>query len=341
MTLRHGLKLLFEDSVFFCEMSGVRGVVYFRFKHQPALEKVEFEASEISVGELKKKIAEKTLAKVEDIRLCELQNDGVNIKQTFVGDSELIASNTNLLVIRAPQKPGMNRIVVKDAAYFRQDSDDEGEAEQAVPAISLVPETALCPVCNCLMSAPSHNPLLFPCCGSTACSSCAELADAGFCPINGEGCVRGKRPILNKLVARQVEALVANKDNYDWRGFKYEAPPEPERPETAEAAALEIETIDLDSWEPPAAKVFDLDAEEVEVPGKKRKRGPRIVNLVKDEVKMQLKSEYSQEDIKKLFKKEVAAECSPLDDLLYLTVDFPRVLTREEFERWRHLVNSK
>jgi hypothetical protein len=301
------------------------------------LEKVEFEASEISVGELKKKIAEKTLAKVEDIRLCELQNDGVNIKQTFVCDSELIPSNTNLLVIRAPQKPGMQRIFVKDAAYFRQDSEDEETVDQ--PTTSIVPEMALCPVCNFLMSTPSHSPLLFPCCGSTACSACADITDVGLCPINGEGCVRGKRPVSSKLVARQVEAILANKDNYDWRGFKYEAPPESEKlEEKAETAPVEIETIDLDSWEPPVAKVFDLDAEEVELPGKKRKRGPKIVNLVKDEVKMQLKSEYTQEDIKKLFKKNVAEERSQLDDLLYLTVDFPRVLTKEEFERWKRNV---
>ena len=323
-------------------MSGVRGVVYFRFKHQPALDQVEFEAREISVGELKKKIAEKTLSKVEDIRLCELQNDGINIKQTFISDTELIASNTNLLVIRAPQKPGMNRIVVKDAAYFRQDSDDEGELDQQLPATSLVPETTLCPVCNYLMSAPAHNPLLFPCCGGTACSSCAETIDFGLCPINAEGCVRGKRPLVNKLVTRQVEAVLASKDSYEWRGFKYEAPPEPEKPSEATGAVpVETETIDLDSWEPAVAKVVDLDAEEdPELPGgkKKRKRVPRVVNLVKEEIKMQLKSEYSQEDIKKLFKKEVVQEQSSLDALAFLTVDFPRVLTRDEFEKWKRSV---
>jgi hypothetical protein len=155
------------------------------------------------------------------------------------------------------------------------------------------------------------------------------------CVINGPGCPSPPPapPRLSPLVIKQVELIVSRKENYEWRGFKYpESIFAPVVLEKVVTPVAEV-AIDLDAWDESA--VVDLDAADA-VPVKRKKA--RVVNLVKDEIKMQLKSEYTQDDIKRLFRStdEKAPESVPVLDIpSILTVDFPRVLTAAEFERWK------
>ena len=310
----------------------VRGVVYFRFKHQPALDRVDFDASEIAVGDLKTKIAEKTLCNRQDIRLCELQADGVTVKSPLLFDGELIHSGASLLVIRAPLSTKAGNIKVAEAGYFvNPESAEDSNEEQDVRKL-LVPETAICPLCNSLMTAEDHEPRLLTCCGQTACVTClAKFSSPDSCAFGT--CPKPGTQLRSQMISKQVELIISRKDNYEWRGFLF--PGEIFAPPVAEVKQAEVEeAIDIDAWEAAEHAVVDLDDDTA--PVVKRKKA-RVVNLVKDEIKAQLKAEYTQEDIKRLFRQQEKQETiSPLDIPGILTVDFPRVLTASEFERWRN-----
>ena len=326
---------------------GVKGVIYFRFRHQAAPEKVEFDASEISVNELKNQISEKTLCNRIDIKLFALANDGVTVLREYLSESELVPSNTNLLVLRAPaagpkggQGPGAT-IVVGAAGYFAETQVEETPVEEEL-IISLIPETAVCVICGYLMTglpdlidgeeAIDRSPLLLPCCGGTACRNCnVKFSAPGQCIFGGEGCAV-KSGFINKSVVRQVNALVERREHYDWRGVRVEEwVTKPAKEKIQESEKTE-ETIDLDSWEPKKEEIVDLDS----LPSKSARK-KKVVNLVKDEIKQQLKSEYTEEDFKKLFRGKKGEQTIPrLDIPTTLTIDFPKVLSMQEFKRWKN-----
>ena len=340
-------------------ISGQKGVVYYRFRHQAALEKIEFEASEISVSEMKTKISEKTLCNRYDIKLFALaQSTAASgtplelISHEFVYDSELIPSNTNVLVIRAPgQGPkgsavASGEIVVKTAEFFIG-KETVAVLEEELVERSLIPETAICPLCRWIMmdslepktntlpsSTPSKTPYLLPCCGGSLCSDChAKFSSPAGCVVGGEGCAT-RPPIFNKPIHQQVAIILQRKDRYDWTAVASECiaqvfqevkvaqgPAEPHPPTE--------DVFDLDAWDgkPKPAEIVDLESEKVE---KRRKR------VVKEEwsIKQQLKAEYTDEDLNKLFRGRAVA-VPKLDVACVLTVDFPALLTPEQFEYWK------
>jgi len=310
----------------------VRGVVYFRFKHQPALDRIDFDASEIAVGDLKTKIAEKTLCNRQDIKLCELQPDGVNVKSSMLYDGELIHSGASLLVIRAPLTTKAGGIKVTQAGYFVTEvsGEEDGKDDDLTSRPCLVPETAVCPLCNSLMSPGEHDPVLLACCGQTACRNClSKFSNGDSCALGNGTCPSGGARIKSALITRQVAQIIKRKESYEWRGFKYPESiftiPVPEQPMPALP-----DTLDLDDWEAAETAVVDLESEQAP------RRKVRVVNLVKDEIKTQLKAEYTQEDMRKLFRSDEKLESIfTLDIPTVLTVDFPRVLSAAEFQRWQ------
>ena len=170
------------------------------------------------------------------------------------------------------------------------------------------------------------------------CLNCLQIFQTGNgCVVNGSACPfpPPAPPRPSTIVKKQVELIISRKENYEWHGFKFpESIFAPVVLEKMELPAGEV-PIDLDEWDEFA--VVDLDASET-APVKRKKA--RVVNLVKDEIKLQLKAEYTQEDIKRLFKssdEKKNPETVPVLDIpSILTIDFPRVLTAAEFERWKN-----
>lgn len=77
------------------------GVVFYRFKHNAALGRIEFGADQISLAELRIKIAEKVAENPSYLHVVKVNPDG-SLGDLCIHDGELLDSNVAVVVFRAP-----------------------------------------------------------------------------------------------------------------------------------------------------------------------------------------------------------------------------------------------
>ncbi|KAF4757528.1 hypothetical protein FOZ63_007584, partial [Perkinsus olseni] len=321
----------------------LQNVVYFKFKHQNTLDKISFNAADIAVGELKLLIAEKKECDARDLQLYEMdQSTTENAASGEPGklydyDGELIPANATLLVTRKPSVGRQSRgvkvkgnIVVEHARYFKKTAEevenDSSSPDSSSPAssrIARVPDTCICPLCNNLMLAPEHTPLLLPCCGGTVCKCC--LTDT--CPLNYVEACRltrygekegEKKPVEHKIVAAQLASVLHSYASYDFNkdtcGFKYPDGLLDKAEEKKEETVREMmekeegkgkgrkrgpeeeedDIIDITDDEDDGA-VVDLDDEEA-LAKKAKKYRPTVDLIKKERIKGEKKEELKDED---------------------------------------------
>ena len=342
------------------------GVVYFKFKHQTYFDKVEFNSVEISVAELRLKIVEK-LALVDPrhsahaIQICKVSASG-DAGAPYEFDHELIHANTKVLVMRIPSKQSANtKKIVVDTGDFFVDEFVEGDylklresiIAQEVEAKKPCPRATVCPVCTSLMVAGPHAPSLLVCCGNTVCMKCATGQN---CPMEKIASTNF-RTVPNKAVTRLVESVVRNKQL-----FIYDEVALPEGfldTQPTQVQEQQVETvIDLDEYEP---EVFDVDnprplsAREKEVIERRERRKRKALEILakrEGQSKKVIKGELTEGEINSLLKSEIKAELQGLEgfpagaaveddvdvgDHGLIAVEFPRLLTPQEFETWRRI----
>ena len=324
------------------------GVVYYRFKHQKALDRIEFSSSEISVAELKLKIIEK-LALVEKhahvsaidlYRPTSVGDDGVMTKYEL--DSELIPSHTAVVVFRTPSKfIGSSRITVEGKDLFvPQHQVDPLALKQSILAdesnqLKRVPEGLICTVCQKYMIG-DHRPVILHCCGVSLCVVCA----AGRCPVCSEA---NSQHTLNRALLRLAETVLRFKDLFGWGAdvlLNHTIIPEvlvsDEHVDDSEVVDLEDDVVDVDK--PLTAKELAL------IERRERRKRKAVEILLKKEGRL-VKGELTEEQITKLFKTESALKHE--DDLFKheeseqaknlfgpVIVEFPKLLTPQEFSQW-------
>ncbi|KAF4697270.1 hypothetical protein FOZ60_009893 [Perkinsus olseni] len=373
----------------------LQNVVYFKFKHQNTLDKISFNAADIAVGELKLLIAEKKECDARDLQLYEMdQSTTENAASGEPGklydyDGELIPANATLLVTRKPSVGRQSRgvkvkgnIVVEHARYFKktaeEEENDSSSPDSSSPAssrIARVPETCICPLCNNLMLAPEHTPLLLPCCGGTVCKCC--LTDT--CPLNYVEACRltrygeeegEKKPVEHKIVAAQLASVLHSYASYDFNkdtcGFKYPDGLLDKAEEKKEETVREMmekeegkgkgrkrgpeeedDIIDITDDEDDGA-VVDLDDEEA-LAKKAKKYRPTVDLIKKERIKGEKKEELKDEDEddhwrtveqKMMAGRHRGGMRSSSCAVSGCLVAFPKVLSPQQFARWKEAVEK-
>lgn len=352
-------------------MSTTRGIIYFRFKHQTTLDKIEFAASEITVAELRIKINERLLLTDHQnssyknqsvLQICKIGAYG-EAAAVYDSDFELIPTNTTVLVLRVPTgKTAGKKIVVEQQDLFA--TAQEGMPDPLALKASIiqeeidktsrrVPEFLVCPICRWfLLKDAGHGPVTLVCCGSTVCSACAM---GSTCPV--EQIDKGARfkAVANKAIERIVEIVVKNRDLF---AFTKVVTPEGFLEVTEDmaddTAAVDVEVLDVDEFEP---EVFDVDnprpltaKEKEQLERRERRKRKAIEILMKREGKL-VKGELTEADVNKLLKTEqvVKDELGMLDGSIpghavdganenggrAVVIEFPRLLSPEEFALWQ------
>jgi len=342
------------------------GVVYYRFKHQTNFDKVEFNSTEISVAELRLKIVEK-LALVDPrhsanaIQICRItQSSGPGAPYDM--DQELIQTNTRVMVLRIPSKQTMQtkKIVVETGDFF-VDEFIEGDylklkesiIAQEVEAQKPCPKAAVCAICRSLMVPGVHAPVLLVCCGNTVCMQCVS---DGVCPMEK---IPNVRTVPNRAIARLVDAVVKEKLVFIFEEVNVPSGFLDVEPEKDESKHAEVAVIDLDEYQP---EVFDVDnpkplsAKEKELIERRERRKRKALEILakrEGQSKKVIKGELTEGEINSLLKSEIKAELQGLEgyhvsktsnpeengDSLEgagpIAVEFPRLLTAQEFEIWK------
>jgi hypothetical protein len=345
------------------------GLVFYKFKHQTSFDKVEFNSAEISVAELRLKIVEK-LALVDPrhsahaIQICRI-SPSFDVGAAYEDDQELIKTNTRVLVLRIPSKQGtQTKKIVVDTGDFFVDEFVEGDylklkesiIAQEVEARKACPRAAVCQLCRALMIPGEHAPALLICCGNTVCMQCAGK---GNCPMekNSPGNFRN---VLNKTVARLVDVVVREKELFIFEDVV--VPPGFLDIQNSAVTAKEAEetVIDLDEYEP---EVFDVDnprpltdkeKEIIERRERRKRKALEILEKREGQSKKVVKGELTEGEINSLLKSEIKAELHGLEGLTPgetsledpndatdgmgpIAVEFPRLLTAQEFEVWKRI----
>jgi len=351
------------------------GIVYFRFKHQKQLDKIEFNSTEISVSELRLKIIEK-LALVDPrqsanaVQLCRI-GPGGEPGTVFEYDHELIPTHTTVMVLRVPpkQSSAAKKIVVETTDYLVDDFVEgdylklkESIIAEEVGTRKRCPRMTVCQLCSVFMISPDHAPMLLVCCGNTVCAAC--VGGKTNCPVEepNAGAVGNFRCVQNRAVMRLVETVTKQKDAFIFDSVR--VPDDflhydPKHDTSLEEAGETV--IDLDEYEP---EVFDVEnprpltAKEKEVIERRERRKRKALEILmkrEGNTKKVVKGELTEGEINLLLKSEVKAELHGLEtsvdgkeglggdgdavgdtgDGRFIYVEFPRLLTPDEFEKWK------
>lgn len=182
-----------------------RNFVFYRFSSDvTAVEKMEFDGREISVGDLKQAIADaKGLSKFDLV----IENEATS--QPYVRDGQMISRNANVIVRRMPpvnpKKGSVIGVVLNDIwsadAVIEIGSDDEDD-RPAMPVQDCPPEY-LCPLCDNVY----QQPRIAKCCGRSACTKCfEEHLDCPLCKADWD-MEYTEETVLNRRLAESVNNL--------------------------------------------------------------------------------------------------------------------------------------
>ena len=340
------------------------GIVYFKFKHQNAFDKIEFSGSEITAAELRIKIQEKLLmvdTSYKNATTLQISKLGGTTPggELVEFDHELIPSHASVLITRAPAKStGAKNIVVESAQLFAQPVEGQEDYLALKPSIiqseleaaKPVPAVTVCELCKWFMQRDSgHFPVVLSCCGNTICSSCAISAKStGMCPLEKRDVT--VQFVTNRAVERLVKVVADHRQNFLFDAVnvseEFLVLPAP----SATEAVTDIEVVDVDEFEP---EVFDVDnprpltqKEREQLERRDRRKRKAMEILLKREGKV-VKGELSEADVNRLLKTELKAELGfeagtadaqrdeAADARRQIVIEFPRLLTREEFARWK------
>eukprot|EP00927_Polykrikos_kofoidii_P009563 TRINITY_DN13994_c0_g1_i2.p1 TRINITY_DN13994_c0_g1~~TRINITY_DN13994_c0_g1_i2.p1 ORF type:complete len:370 (+),score=40.72 TRINITY_DN13994_c0_g1_i2:49-1110(+) len=197
-----------------------RNSIFFRFaSDKKTIEKVEFDGRQISVGDLKREIAEKKKLPQVDLVLF---NEATN--QPYTKDGALLHRNTTITVKRTPpqssRKPSVIHIEHEDV-WSRMTEPQKIKSEDVkVEHVKRnpIPKAFLCHLCGDLFNDPS----IARCCGRSACFECfktkaektertagdlATDAPVAACPLCFEKWTQDGMPIRNRSLANSVAAL--------------------------------------------------------------------------------------------------------------------------------------
>ena len=343
------------------------GVIFFKFKHQTLFDKIEFTASEITVAELKIKIVEK-------LQMSEgphaYKNSTLQISkytstsEVFEYDHELVPSHTSVLVIRVPAgKAAGKRMVVEASELFATPNPGQEDPlalkqsiiQEEVDAKRTVPRITVCELCHSLMfKEDARGPVILACCGECICSSCASKA-GNTCPLEKIDFSNPVKYCTNRAVERLVEVIRKNKEMFLFEGVKTN-----EKffthPQDEPVNVQEVEIVDVDQFE---AEVFDVDnprpltAKEKEQLERREKRKLKAIEILMKREGKAVKGELTEADVNKLLKQEMKSEIydgiaegqlTGEQDVHFksrqIIVEFPRLLSREEFCKWQKYPSS-
>lgn len=326
------------------------GVVQYKFKHQNGFDRIEFASNEISVGELKVKIAEK-LGLLDPVR----GSTGLEIARPADGelydfDDELLPSHTSVLVLRVPSKVERTKISVDSKDFFIPENATEGDylklresviAAELASSVRRCPDMAVCPVCRALLL----KSVILGCCGWTVCATCG--VQGAECPVEKNGTVVEKLSV-SRGVSRLVSVIAKYRSQFVFEtvttpsGFLDEKIEEKEEVIADDEAVIDLDAddhvVDVENPKP-------LTARERQMIEKREKRKRKAIEILeKRGDKKIVKGELTEGEINSLLKAEMKAELGLIgadtegEEQRHIgraiTVEFPRLLTPEEFARW-------
>ena len=335
------------------------GIVKFKFKHQNVFDKIEFQSSEITVAELRIKIQEKLLMDSGGHRnTTVLEILKLGTEEPYEWDHELIPSHTSVLVTRVPSRATKKIVIDSNQQLFATESQGHEDyfalkpsiIQSEIDSIRRVPQVVVCSSCGWLMVRPAHSPVILACCGYTVCHECGVKAGSA-CPIEKRDIGKPIEFVTDRATERIVNVVSSNKAAF---AFDSVSIPEDFLQVQAEpqAAVTDVEIVDVDSFEP---EVFDVDnprplsAKEIEAIDRRERRKRKALEiLAKREGAKAVKGELTEADVNRLLKMELKAELDGtasgqdrLDDDASdsrrrpIVVEFPKLLTPEEFNRWK------
>jgi hypothetical protein len=190
---------------------------------------------------------------------------------------------------------------------------------------------------------------VFQCFGNTVCSACAaEAKSINLCPIEKRDVQI--HAVTNRAIERLVKVVTERKQDFIFDAVNVAEDFFHIPAREVLAAAAEVEVMDVDEFEP---EVFDVDnprpltAKEIEQLERRERRKKKAIEILMKREGRMVKGELSEADINKLLKTELKAELGfdPLtgagvtEDQSARTrpvvLEFPKLLTREEFSRWQ------
>jgi hypothetical protein len=350
----------------------VTGIVFFKFKHQNLFDKIEFPASEITVAELKIKISEKLQMnegphayKNSSLEISRYTTAGAP-SQVFEYDHELVPSHTSVLVMRVPAgRAAGKRMIVEASDLFANPISGQEDPlalkqsiiQEEIDAKRVVPKIVVCELCQWLMDkAEKRGPVTLACCGHCVCATCASKTGI-TCPIEKIDFENPVKYCTNRAIERLVEVVSKNKETFLFEGVHtgetFFIVPEP----ALHAHAQEIDVVDVDLFEPEVVDVDNprpLTAKEKEQLERREKRKQKAMEILMKREGKAVKGELTEADVNKLLKQELKAETSeglgigghllnPDEESKtsrQIIVEFPKLLSREEFSKWQKSAHS-
>lgn len=356
-------------------MTSTTGVVFFKFKHQTLFDKIEFPASEITVAELKIKISEKLQMnegphayKNSTLQISKCSTTGANGESGLVYeyDHELVPSHTSVLVMRVPAgKAAGKRMIIEASDLFATPQTGQEDPlalkqsiiHEEIDAKRVVPRIVVCELCQWIMlKDQNRGPVILACCGGCVCATCARKA-GNTCPIEKIDFETPVRYCSNRAVERLVEVIRKNSESFIFDGVEtgldfFLAPQK-----TVENVQ-EVEIVDVDQFQPD---IFDVDnprpltAKEIEQMERREKRKQKAMEILMKREGKAVKGELTEADVNKLLKQELKSEMFEGAHVAGITklaseeesytsrqilVEFPRLLSREEFSKWQKSARS-
>mmetsp|Transcript_57467 Transcript_57467/g.125893 ORF Transcript_57467/g.125893 Transcript_57467/m.125893 type:complete len:269 (+) Transcript_57467:82-888(+) len=183
-----------------------RNSIFFKFASEGNnVEKVDFLGKEISVGDLKRSIAELRKVPKEDLALS---NEATG--ENFERDGKMLERNLTITVKRTPQlkrkrEPRVLHIQNVDSwADWKDPKDVHTLAVKAPIQKRPCPPEYLCKLCGLMF----QDPLIARCCGRSACRDCLpKFAPKVDCPLCTKPWEEFMTPVPNKSLADLISKL--------------------------------------------------------------------------------------------------------------------------------------
>ena len=327
------------------------GTVYFRFKHQKGFDRIEFEGTEISVAELKLKIIEKLVLVEKYSHESSIQlyhpsgdrNDTNSYGDIYEFDNELVLANTSVLVFRTPTKAVGAKITVANSEFFPTKVSPDivpfGALKASVIAherdqLKRVPDGLICSLCRYFMTPPDHTAMILHCCGLTVCRAC--VVGKQLCPLDESHVCKFT---LNRGLGRLAEIVRTNSTQFAFdEGVLFS---EQIDLDTQPQPGVEEECVDLDEVVDVEKPLTAKELEQIERRARRKRKATEL--LLKKEGKT-VKGELTETEIAKLLKQEIkqdlddlgiSGQNGPVFNIRRSILEFPKLLTLEEFTRWK------